>query len=173
VTIAKEFIRTKYWRFAIAGGVVLIIFVCGLVFLRGNDLDVSNLARRVSFTISYPIQPPAEIKTDLSTMSYSPTDQGFSYIVHVDDKPVTISQQGVPDIFSEPGVYDYKLQQANEYDDFSTNFGDVTLTKPSELHGQTVAWVNAKGTLTLARVTGQSLTDNEWKLLFNNMESIN
>jgi len=89
----------------------------------------------------------------------------------LNSKKVVISEQATPDIFSQNGVYSFKLDQAHEYDSFNTSAGEVALTKPDELSGQTVAWDNTKGTLILAHAF-QTLSESEWKLLFNNIQIV-
>jgi hypothetical protein len=125
----------------------------------------------VSFQILYPAAKATNIKPLAPTLTYDSAYSGLSYAVLIDGKKVVITEQLTPDIFSQTGVYAFKLNQANQYDSFSTTAGSVKLTKPSGLQGQTVAWLNAHGTLTLAHAFN-TLSENEWKMLFNNLQTV-
>lgn|GEM_PF-1131525 len=131
----------------------------------------SNITKKISFTIFYPTLTISQINVQPSTLNYNSANQGFSYEVLLNSKKVVISEQATPDIFSQNGVYSFKLDQAHEYDSFNTSAGEVALTKPDELSGQTVAWDNTKGTLILAHAF-QTLSESEWKLLFNNIQIV-
>jgi hypothetical protein len=159
------------------GLVIVIILVCICTFLvirrSNNDSGISRaILNKASFTILYPQKNTPHITDVDKSVSYNSGADALSYLTYVYGKTVYISEQSTPSIFSQSGVYDYKLTQSKEYDDFSTEAGDIALTRPTELDGQTLAWDNANGTLILARAI-KSLSENEWKLLFNNMAAVN
>jgi hypothetical protein len=153
--------------------IVIIIGIATLIaalFKQSTTTVPTTISSEVDFTILYPAPHINGLHPQSSTITYSQTNKGLSYVVLVDNKKVVVSEQSTPDIFSQNGVYNYKLSQAHEYNSFNTSAGEVALTRPNGLGGQSVAWVNAGGTLTLARAY-QSLNEDQWKLLFNNMET--
>lgn len=154
------------------GVIVVVIGVVSvtrkLLLHTTNNLIPAAITQQAAFTAFYPKPQVPGIVIRTSSVTYNTANFALSYTVRVHNKGVAVSEQATPDVFSQDGVYAYKLSQAHEYDEFQTNAGDVALTRPSELHGQTLAWVNARGTLTLAHAA-QNLSGEEWKLLFNNM----
>jgi hypothetical protein len=163
---------TKYPLVVLATIIVIAAVVFVVIILRGSSPSPipASISSRVSFNIFYPRTDVPGIKPDNSSIDYSAANSALSFDVSVDNVKVAISEQNTPDIFSQSGVYSFKLDQAHEYSSFETASGEVDLTKPTELGGQTLAWVNTRGTFMLARAYA-NLSENNWKLLFNNMES--
>jgi hypothetical protein len=166
-------IKTLY----IIGTVVMILIIGSVIATLRSDNSTpssipTSILNKASFTIFYPEKNIPHISQENKSITYSTDTDALSFLVYLDRKAIYISEQATPDIFSQSGVYDLKLSQAKEYNDFTTEAGDITLTRPVELNGQTVAWDNSKGTLILARAIKQ-LSISEWKTLFNNLEVIN
>jgi hypothetical protein len=158
----------QFWPALTAGLALLVIIIVVIVGLMISQPAIpTSISKQASFPIFYPTKTTT-LQPVRSTINYSKTNNGLSYTVLVNNKKIVVSEQATPDAFSQNGVYDYKLQQANQYDEFSTLAGQIDLTKPKELNGQTLAWLNGKGTLTLAHAY-QTLTEAQWKLLFNNL----
>ncbi len=128
----------------------------------------ASIKQQISFPVLYPQKNIPGLTPQRSSVAYDATNAGLSYTVLVSGKKVVVTEQAVPGIFSDAGVYSFKLSQAHDYANFSTAAGEVDLTKPDDLQGQTVAWDNTKTTLILARAF-QNLDTAEWKTLFNHL----
>jgi hypothetical protein len=169
--------RSKAWRYAFIGLLVIVLGIAGAIILYLSLEDKSGFPEKVKkkadFSIFYPETANPSLIVKLSSVAYDDANNGLSYQVHVNGKEIIVSEQATPDVFSQSGVYAFKLNQAHEYDSFNTDAGEVALTKPSEAGGQTVAWDNnSKGTLILARAY-KTPTESEWKLLFDAMTTVN
>jgi hypothetical protein len=154
--------------------IIAILTVIAVKLLVGNTNTSipASIVSKVSFTIFYPQKNIPHVVQENKSVAYNTNGDALSFLVYVDNKAVYVSEQSTPDIFNQSGVYDYKLSQAKEYNDFMTEAGEITLTRPAELNGETVAWDNSKGTLILTRAI-KPLSVTEWKLLFNNLDIIN
>lgn len=130
-----------------------------------------SIQQKASFAIFYPLDQNSSVVPQHSSLTYDNVNKALAYTVIVNGKKVTLSEQATPEIFSESGVYNFKLNQAHQYDSFNTSAGEVTLTRPGDLGGQTVAWLNNHGTLILARGL-QSLSVAEWQELFNQLSIV-
>jgi len=128
----------------------------------------SSISKKASFSIFYPQSQISGLLVNKKSLTYDTANFGLAFSLTIHSKEVDITEQNSPDIFNQAGVYSYKLDQSHEYDSFTSTSGEVALTKPDDLRGQTLAWVNSKGTLLLARAL-QPLSKDEWMLLFNNM----
>jgi len=134
----------------------------------GSSPIPGSVKKQLSFPVLYPQKNTPGLTPQRSSVAYDATNAGLTYVVLVADKKVVVTEQAVPGIFSDAGVYSFKLSQAHDYANFSTAAGEVDLTKPDDLQGQTVAWDNTKTTLILAHAF-QNLDTAEWKILFNHL----
>jgi hypothetical protein len=156
---------------------ILAILIIGVLILllkpSDNKTFPASIVKQVDFSIFYPeVSEHSSVSAKLSTVEYSQSNHDLTYTAFVDRKQIAVSEQDTPDVFSESGVYDFKLSQAHQYDNLDTNAGLVYLTRPTETDGQTVAWDNTHGTLILAHGLAD-LSPNEWQQLFNNLTIIN
>jgi hypothetical protein len=154
----------------ISGGVVGMLALVIVLLVLNKPLLPASVTKQAQFTVSYPVAQSG-LQPERSTAAYSKPNAAISYDVLVNGIKVAVSEQVTPDVFSQSGVYDFKIQQANGYNSFDTSAGQVDLTKPKELNGHTLAWLNNKGTLLLARAYG-NLSENQWKFLFNNLKVV-
>jgi hypothetical protein len=153
---------------------LLVIFVTGVIawWLWPRPQVPSSIIQQANFTVYYPLTMPKGLTIDHHTLKYDTTNHGFAYVAMVNTKPVTISEEATPDSFNDGPVYSYLLQKSKEYAEISTSFGTVTLTRPTELNGVTVAIANTNGTLIFARQDGGKLSQDEWAILFNSLKLV-
>lgn len=166
-------VRYRITAVAVVALAIVAVVVIALVGKPSNPSAIpDNIVEEAAFTIFYPRSHVRGLSARLSSVSYSRAGNTLSYVVYVDGKQVFVSEQATPDVFSQNGVYAYKLSQAHEYNSFNSSAGEISLTRPTGLSNQTVAWDNAKNTLVLAHALGP-LTNTDWQRLFNNMLVIN
>jgi hypothetical protein len=116
-------------------------------------------------------QSPATVKT--GSIKYDAGTQVLTYIIADAGVPITISEQSTPQAFIDiPQSYATLINSLNNYASFDSLQGTVALTYPKELNGQQSAVMNTKGTLMFAHPTNGSLSENQWKNLFNSLEVI-
>jgi hypothetical protein len=85
---------------------------------------------------------------------------------------VILNQQATPQIFSDvPEQYGRMLNSLNQYSEFSTSFGTITLTHPKELQGKQSAVANVGGTLIFAE-PDSNLSEAEWRDFFGSLEMV-
>lgn len=158
---------SKRWLILAGVGLVLLVTVVAVVVVtRPKPIISGSIVHKAGFQIFY----PTDKQIAVTSVQYDEMNHGVSYKAALHGKQITVSEQATPQIFSDGPVYAYKLQQSHEFASFDTDAGHVSLTKPDELKGQVVAVVNAKGTLLFAR-SNQSVSTDEWKLLFNAMQT--
>ena len=172
-TFTSNTIKKRYKTLLVLAGGVGVLLVATVIITGGPKTDFpADIEKKANFSIFYPDQEALDITVAKSTINYSKQDNGLSYEATVRGKKVVVSQQALPSIFDEKGVYAYKLNQARQFDSFDTSAGEVTLTRPSDLNGEVVAWDKSKDTLILARTT-DDMRKADWKLLFDSMVVVN
>lgn len=171
----------KIWSVAYAHWkpAVTLLIVIGLMITLGliiSSRKVSvfpeNVKKQAAFTILYPADNTESITPKRTSLVYDKANHGLSYEVTIYSTKVVVSEQRVPEIFDEKGVYTYKLDQARQYANFDSRFGEVNLTHPKDLQGQTLAWLKTKDTLILARSFGD-LSPSQWQAFFDSLAAVN
>jgi hypothetical protein len=128
----------------------------------------SSITKQADFTILYPSNNVKGLDAKSSTLSYSKSNKGIIYELFINNSQVVVSEVGAPQNFGTSTEYANQLGQANVYTSFNTSAGKVSLTRPTGLDNQTVAWLVDDNTLLLARAY-QPVTSSGWYLLFNSL----
>jgi hypothetical protein len=153
-------------------GIALLSAAALIAAGRGTSGVPDAIKREAVFRIWVPQDATPGVVLRQGSVKYDPSDGALSYILTLDGVLVTMSEQAAPDSFSDPGVYDFKLQQAREFESITTAMGDVALTKPVELNGRVVAMVWGGDVLAFAN-PDTPLSDAQWKRLFDSLVSVN
>jgi hypothetical protein len=160
---------------AVLGGAIVASAIFGFrAFQKSENVQVvpADIKQKISHVIYYP-DTIGGLTVDKTSFKYDDTNEVLSYTAKYSSAEITIAEQSTPENFVDiPQAYDKLVETLNSYSAFSSFHGTVYLTKPKENKGQQSAVMNSKGTLMFANVTIGSLTDNEWKKLFNNLEVI-
>ena len=160
--------------FALVGaGVVGVGLLAGgttYALHRSTSVIPSDITREATFRIWVPVEGAEGIAVNRDSVQFDHGNGSLTYVVAIDGENVTVSEQAAPETFSQPGVYDFKLQQAREFQTIHTRMGEVALTKPAELAGHVVAMIWAGDALLFANPHA-TLSDAQWKRLFDAMQS--
>lgn len=160
---------------SILGLAIIVSAIFGFkAFHKSENVQVipPSIKQKISYVVYYP-ESIAELTVNKSSFKYDNDNEVLSYTLKYSTADITIAEQATPENFVDiPQAYDKLTETLNSYSAFNSFHGTVHLTKPKELKGQQSAVMNSKGTLMFANVTNGSLTDKEWKKLFNNLEVI-
>lgn len=158
--------------------ILVILVVSGsALYLNTRNLQSDSIIpvaikKNVSFVIFYPKASPT-LKLNASSIKFDPPSGLVSFTANHAGVNLTFAEQATPESFVDiPPAYDKLIETLNEYATFNSFYDTVHLTKPKELNGQQSAVMNSKGTLMFVNTTNGSLTDDQWKSLFNNLEVI-
>jgi hypothetical protein len=165
----------KHWK-----RILLILMVATFVFgssvvvrfyLQSRVLVSKTITSQIGFLLFVPTNTES-ITYDKSSVKLDNSLKLVTFYVYVSGIRVTFAEQNAPDSFTDvPQLYDQLLNKLREYQDVSTMFGTVTLTRPVELSGGQSAVADSKGTLIIAR-PAKDLTEDEWRTVFNNMQLV-
>lgn len=160
---------------SVLGFAIVASAVIGFKAFQKSD-SAQNIPVDIKQKISYVIFHPESITSltvDNTSFKFDDTSEVVSFVTKYSSADITIAEQATPENFVDiPQAYDKLIETLNPYTAFNSFHGTVHLTKPKELKGQQSAIMNSKGTLMFANVTSGSLTEAEWKKLFNNLEVI-
>jgi hypothetical protein len=159
---------------------LLIAIVAALTFflIQTNSTDSNPLPEEISKSINFTVYVPPSDENAKYTLDKSKTsfqkESGVLSLIILTPKgnKVSTSQQIIPETFKDiPSYYPKLLTKLNEYAEFHTRYGTVTLTKPTELKGGQTAVSTAGGTLLFA-TPEKNMTEQEWKHFFDSLEVI-
>lgn len=167
------------WQAGLLLSVLSIAIIASVIFgVRSfeNSASVQNIPTDIKQIVSHVIYYPdstSGLSVDKNSFKFDDASEVLSFTAKYGNANITIAEQATPENFVDiPPAYDKLIETLNSYYAFSSFHGTVHLTKPKENKGQQSAVMNSKGTLMFANVTGGSLTENEWKKFFNNLEVI-
>lgn len=150
---------------------ILCAIVGAVIIFRSPDKPVvpEAIQKQANYAIFYP-QPGDQTSIQQDTFKYDPSTKQASFVVNFMGRQITFAEQSSPESFADnPNIYPQFVQKLNNYATFDSLNGRVDLTRPKNVNGQ-AGIMNAKGTLMFASLTTGSLTENQWKELFNNLE---
>jgi hypothetical protein len=151
---------TKMLKNITVAGFVAAAAVALLLLLRKEPAIPPVINKEASFVIFYPGEN-SQTKINKETFKYNTQAKNLSFIV---------SEQSTPEGFVDiPQAYDKLIESLRAYASFDSFYGKVDLTHPKEFSGQQSAVMNSKGTLIFVHPTNGSLSTDQWKQLFNNM----
>lgn len=108
-----------------------------------------------------------------TTFKYDPSAQILSFVATIDGATTTVTEQATPDSFNDiPQYYSRLIEEMNGYSTISTYNGNVDLTRPSDVNGDQVAVMNAKGVLMFVHVRSGSLSADQWRIFFNGLQGV-
>jgi len=166
--------KTKAHIKEIAAAVTLLILACSIVirvhiYNTNHRIIPPQLARQISFTIFWPNSVNAN--ANKQSIKYDSQEGVFSYVVSINAVSTTVTEQATPSEFVDISTYFPALiNHMNNYDTFGSANGNVYLTRPNNTNGET-AVINHNGTLLFAHAQG-NLSENNWRLFFNNLQVI-
>lgn len=133
-----------------------------------TSLIPTSINEKVSFP-SYVPSNDAHWVLDSSKTSFDQESGVLSLTFTQGSRSIVLTQQASPQVFSDvPQQYTKMLSSMNQYAELQTAFGAVAITHPKELNGGQAAVINKSGTLIFAK-PNQELSDEEWKVFFNNL----
>jgi hypothetical protein len=160
---------TKMLKNITVAGFVAAAAVALLLLLRKEPAIPPVINKEASFVIFYPGEN-SQTKINKETFKYNTQAKNLSFIVSYANKSLTFSEQSTPEGFVDiPQAYDKLIESLRAYASFDSFYGKVDLTHPKEFSGQQSAVMNSKGTLIFVHPTNGSLSTDQWKQLFNNM----
>lgn len=152
-------------------GVTAIGLLVIIVMLLGPKPPVpAEIQRAVTSTIMVP--KARDVVVARESMKYDSKLKLLTYSAMAYGVKTVVSQQPTPESFIDiPQVYDKVVANMNEYKKFDTDSGTVYLTRPTDLGGKQAAVMNTKGTLMFVKPE-RDLSEDQWRILFNNLEII-
>ncbi len=128
------------------------------------------IAAQVSFTIYVPNNAVYSY-TD-KDITYDVTNKVLTVAVKKGSTEYILNEQSTPDTFSDiPQYYDKLLESMNEYKQFESPSGHVTLTRPKELKGGQTAVLKEKGTLLFIRPSTE-VSEDDWRYFFKELTAL-
>ena len=132
----------------------------------------TQIRNQSQFLIFYPDPRATGYKVDVSTIQYDTSAKVLSFTAQGSGNSLTITEQTTPDPFNDiPQYWDAFTTKLQNYASFDSVNGQIALTQPVELKGGQSAVMNSKGTLMFVHPTGSGLSEDQWKQVFNNLES--
>lgn len=146
---------------------LLIVVVSSLLLFYDKDPIIpAEIKKHITFQVYIP-EKSNLIQTE--SIKYDETQGILSFTAYRGNNKLYFTQQSTPDPIKDiPQYYAALLGKLNEYSEFKSNIGTVTLTKPKELNGNQTAVINAHDTLMFIRPEA-NITDNEWKEFINSL----
>lgn len=155
-------------------GLIGILVIGCLVFvafkiLHKPPLVPADIKKQTDFVIFYPAASSGA-KINKTSFKYDSSSKVLSYLATRGSVALTFGEQSTPQGFVDiPQAYDKLIEELNGYASFDSYYGHVDLTHPKEFNGQQSAAMNTKGTLMFIHATQGSLSEDQWKNLFNNL----
>ncbi len=153
---------------------IVLIFAAGAFFLISRLSNKNPLPTSIKSGISYKvIYPSKTAQIDISSYQYQPSDKTLTFKVNASGKAIIFTEQPAPATLGSGSQVYYPALGIHPYAQFQTDLGPVALTKfyqsgTLELAGQ-AAVLASGGTLLFAN-SKQSLSNDEWKNLFDSLK---
>ncbi len=163
----------EFWRrpvVLVSAGVIALgsIIILLLVVFRPHSPIPDSIAKQLNFSVFYP-DMGEEFKADPATINYDGSSKVLLFHVKSAKNDITLTQQATPDPINDiPEYYPKLMEKLNNYKDFDSVNGKVSLTRPIELKGGQSAVFNIKGTLMFAHPE-HDMSDDEWRRFFNGL----
>lgn len=136
---------------------------------KNNEVIPIAIQQRIAFQIFAPNSSNTTWTISNKQVSYNSQQGILSITVTTQRNTLIMDEQQTPQIFTNiPQYYPALLSKLNQYGQFTIGLGTVTLTKPTELHGEQTAVLNSGGTLIFVRPT-HNLSISEWTDYFNSL----
>lgn len=159
-------------KYIIVTALIAAVAAGGYFFLHKTPLVPAKFTRETSFVIFYPTKNSGATINE-SSFKYDTSSKVLSFTVNQNGVSMAVGEQSTPQGFIDiPQAYDKLIESLNGYAEFGTYYGTVNLTHPKEFNGQQSAAMNAKGTLMFVHPTYGQLSEDQWKKLFNNMQTV-
>ena len=157
----------------IAGILLIAATSAGVyLFLHKTPVVPAKFTKVTTFVIFYPTKSSGAAINQAS-FKYGTDSKVLSFLVSQSGINMTVAEQATPQGFIDiPQAYDKLIESLNGYAEFGSYYGTVNLTHPKEFNGQQSAALNAKGTLMFVHPTNGQLSQDQWKVFFNNLQTI-
>lgn len=167
-------INLRITKRTLAGFLLVVILCLAGAFFFTKNLDdplPASIKKQASFKIVYPSKSVATISR--SSYNYQQQQQVLAFSTVYQGANVAFSEQPAPSSLGTGSQVYYPALGIHPYAQFKTNLGPVALTKfwqsgNLQPEGQAAVLVSG-GTLTIAH-TDKSLTNQQWKDLFDNLK---
>lgn len=164
-------------KIVIISALVAILAAGGLSAILLHSKNSSPFSARIrkqaNLIIFYPDSKSTGYKVDTTSIRYDPSTKVLSYTARGNGSNLTITEQTTPDPFNDiPQYWDTFTTKLQSYTSFDSANGKVALTRPVELKGGQSAIMNAKDTLMFVHPINGDFSQDQWKQLFNNLNSV-
>jgi hypothetical protein len=157
-------------------GVIALAVIAGslsLIFFHRHQPPAKvqipdNISRQYDFTpLIVKETQPSQVAAESKTFKYDKQDKVLSFVIDVQNKQVTVTEQAYPDAL----IFDKVISSFNVYNSFDSKTGKVYLghPSPSAAPGASQAAVTRTDSLLIFAKPDQSLTDEQWQQLFGSL----
>jgi hypothetical protein len=152
---------------ALIAGLIIIFFFSKSA---GGDPIPPAIKSQLSYRAIYP-NGYGQIQSN--SYKYQPSNKTLSYKLHVYDSGIVFTEQPAPESLGKNGQPYYPAIGLHPYAQFQTELGPVALTKfyqSGSLQPVGQSAVLASGGTLLIANSQKSLTNQQWKNLFNSLK---
>lgn len=153
----------------------IVVVVAALIFVRINRDEQfkipPSIAKQLNFPVVFLKNPKDSYKVDETTIKYAGQPDGsqvFSFVVYSPTSRITISEQAYPEAL----IYDKLTNSLNPYSEIGTLYGNVTLGRPKDNGGKQLAAVKYTDSTLIFAKPDSDLSDNAWRILFNDLVTL-
>jgi hypothetical protein len=143
-----------------------------LIWLKPIDPLPDHVRKAITFNaIILPQKTITENGFRVDATSFKTFNDGsdviFTYQLIKPGNRITFTEQEYPEVL----IYDKLVNGTRPYSEISTSIGKVSLGRPAGSKGKQVAVSNPNGLLLFA-YPEKDLADNDWREIFNSLESV-
>ncbi|HEX7259984.1 MAG TPA: hypothetical protein VF272_03565 [Candidatus Saccharimonadia bacterium] len=159
-----------------AGGGLVVLFITTYVLVLNSPASIEvpkPIKSQLNFDPILPSQKSFEIGSitytlDASSFRYDKEAGILTYLLLVNQRKLTITQQAYPEIL----VYDKLVGAMHQYGEVPVKLGRVALTRPENLKGKQTAVLstfNGSSGVLIFISPETDLAKDQWRQLFNNL----